>query len=139
MLTVKGMGPLVRIHLPIPDCRPFTYRRGLDIELGLQSFRSTPTSLEFPEREEVIATSAPSANPAGEVPESDHMIVSVQRPELQPALPTTVDAETGLSPALVQEAWIDSNEVPGVRTENAQSAITDVERQELHPAANDHL
>ena len=97
-----------------------------------------PTSLQVPESQ-VVGSSAPSVNPAGEVAESGHMSVSVQRLELQPNLPTTVDAETSLSPALVQEEWIDSRRLPGVHSENAQSAMTDVGHRELRPAANDHL
>ncbi|KAF6235062.1 hypothetical protein HO173_006689 [Letharia columbiana] len=110
-----------------------------DIELGIQSSQSTPRSLEAPERDEVIASSAPSADQVGGVAESVAMPGSVQHPELQPTLPMTVDAEASLSSALVQGTPIDSNGLAGVDTENAQPALTDVECQELRPAANDHL
>lgn len=67
------------------------------------------------------------------------MSVYVQRPELQPTLPTTVDAETSLSPTLVQGAYFKGNELLRVHTENAQPALTDMERRELRLTANDHL
>lgn len=105
----------------------------VDIELGLQSVPSTPTT---PEREDVVARSAPLADQAGDVAESDY---TSQSPERQSSLPTTVDAETRPSPALVQGAWIDSNEVPKVNTDDAQTALTNMECQELRPTASDHL
>ena len=116
---------------------PFTHSHRVDIELGLQSSRSTPASLEAPDREEFVATSAPSPNRVGGVAQPDHTYVSAQRLELQPTLPTTVDAETSLGPALVQGARSNSNEIPGVHTESAQSALTDMERRELRPVADD--
>ena len=67
------------------------------------------------------------------------MPVSVQRPERQLTLPTTVDAATSLSPALVEGARIEGNGPPRVHPESAQPALTGVQCQELRPAANDHL
>ena len=133
------MSLLVRITLSVSNRCPFTYRHRKDIELALQSYRSTPTSLEAPEREEDMNSSAPSADQVGEVADSEPMSMSVQRPELQPTLPMPVDAETSLSPTLIREARIDSNGFPIVPTENTQPALTDMERRELRPTANDHL
>ncbi len=136
---IKRMSLLVRITLSVSNRCPFTYRHRKDIELGLQSFRSAPASLEAPEREEDMNSSAPSANQVGEVADSEPMSASVQRLELQPTLPTPVDAETSLGPTLVREVRIDSNGFPRVPTGNTQPALTDMERRELCPAANDHL
>ena len=141
ILIIERMSLLVRITLAVSNRCSFTYRHRKDIELGLQSFRSAPASLEAPEREEDMNSSAPSANQVGEVADSEptSVSVSVQRLELQPTLPTPVDAETSLSPNLVQEAWIDSNGFPRVPIENTQPALTDMEGRELRPAAEDQL
>ncbi|CAF9930316.1 MAG: hypothetical protein ALECFALPRED_004576 [Alectoria fallacina] len=133
----ENVAPGIDQHVHVQKS-PITHSHRVDVELGLQSSRSTPTSLEAPDREEFVAASAPSPNQFGGVAESDNTYVSVQRPELQPILPTTVDAETSLGPALVQGARSNSNEIPGVHTESAQSALTDMERRELRPVADDH-
>ena len=91
MLVVEGTWLRVRFILSIINSRSMTYSQRVDIELGVQSFRSTPTSLEALEREELTASSSPSANQVGEVPESEQMSASVQHAELQPTLPITVD------------------------------------------------
>lgn len=139
MSMIRRMWLLVRFNPSTFNSGIFTYSHRVDIELGIQSSQSTPRSLEAPERDEVIASSAPSADQVGGVAESVAMPGSVQHPELQPTLPMTVDAEASLSSALVQGTPIDSNGLAGVDTENAQPALTDVECQELRPAANDHL
>ncbi|CAF9933742.1 hypothetical protein IMSHALPRED_009461 [Imshaugia aleurites] len=110
-----------------------------DIELGLQSSQSTVTSLDVPEREEVVASSASSASQVGEVADSAHVHVSMQRPEAHLTLPTTVDAEASFSPALVQRARNDGNELPTGHNGNARPVLTDMNHRELRPAANDHL
>lgn len=133
MLTLMRMSLLVRMNLPVSNRHPLTYSPRVDIELGLQSFRPTPTSFEGPEGEDLIASSAPAVNQVGEGS------VSVQRPELQSTLPTTVDAETSLSPALVHGAQTECNEYPRVHTDRAQPALADMESREFRPAANDHL
>ncbi|CAD6567016.1 MAG: hypothetical protein ASARMPREDX12_009218 [Alectoria sarmentosa] len=117
---------------------PFTHSHPVDVELGFQSSRSTPTSFEVPDREDFVATSPPSPNQVGGVAESDHTFVSAQSLELQPTISTTVDAETSLGPALVQRARSNSNGAPGVHTESAHSAWTDMERRELRPVADDN-
>ena len=124
MLVVKEMWLLVRFILSttIPSTTnrcSVTNNLRVNIELGLQSFQSTPTSLEAPAREEVMASSNPLANQIGAIAESDHMPVSVQRSELQPNLPMIVEAETSLSPALVQGGLTNNNELPRVHIENA--------------------
>ena len=128
MLVAKGMWLLVRCVPSVSKRRPFTYSHQVDIELGLQSLRSTPTNPEAVEHEEDIITSATSANQAGEVV-SEHQPVSVQQPELQATLPTPVLPERSLSPAMVSRGRIDDNGLPTVHTENAQLALTDMERQ----------
>ena len=133
---VKGIWLLVRSIPSTTNSRSINHSHQVDIELGLQSFQSTPISLEGVELEEDIATSATSANQAGEV-DSDHLPVSEQRPELQPTLPTAVEAETSLGPAMVSGGWIDGNELPKVHTEDVQAALTDMESQEFLPAANE--
>lgn len=135
---VKEIWLLVRFFMSVPNRRPSIYRHQVDIELGLQSSQSTPPSLEAVDREDDIAISATSANQAGEV-EADHLPSSLQSPELQPTTQTTVEAETRLSPAMVLGGRIDGNELPRVHTENVQPALTDAERHEFHPAANEYL
>ena len=62
--------------------------------------------------------------------------VPVQNLRIQPDVPTTVDAVTSLGPDLVEQAWVDSNEVAGGHVENEHPASTNMERQEVHAAAN---
>ena len=143
ILVVKGIWLLVPSVPSKTNGRSFVYSHQADshqadIELGLRSFHSTPMGLEPVEHGEAIATSVTSANQAGEV-EADHLPVSEQRPELQPTLPTAVEAETSLGPAMVSGGRIDGNELPKVHTENTQPALTDAERQEFHPAAIEYL
>ena len=97
--------------LSVPNSRSSIYSRRVDIELGLQSFPSTATSLQPPAREDVVASSAPSADQEWDVVESAHT------PVPQPALLTVVDAETSHNSASVQEAQIDPNELPETHPE----------------------
>lgn len=115
------------------------HRHQADIELGVHAPQSMPTNLEPPEREGVVASSAPSMTQVGEVADPACSAVSAQGLELQHTLPTTVDAETSSGPALLQGAQIDSNGLPRIHTDDTQPAVTDVEPRELPPAANDHL
>ena len=67
------------------------------------------------------------------------MPASVQDLELQSTLPTPADVEASLSPALVQGPQLEDDDSPRVHTEDTQLALTDIERCELRPAANDDL
>lgn len=98
-----------------------------------------PTNLEAPEREGVVASSAPSMTQVGDVADPARTAVSARGLELGHTLPTTVDAETSSDPALVKGAQIDSNGLPRIHTDDTQPASTDVDPRELPPAANDHL
>lgn len=93
---------------------------------GLELQSNTP-SVETPQRQEVATSTASSAGQAHGVAVSKHTPTSVQGHELQPALSTTVDAATSLSPTLAQEAQIEENGVPKVHNVNAQPALTDME------------
>ena len=135
---VKGIWLLVPSIPSKTNSRSIVHSHQVDIELGLQSSRSMSMGLEAVEREEDIATSATSANQAGEV-EADHLPSSLQSPELQPTSPTPAETETSLSPGMVSGGWIGGNELPRVDTENVQPALTDAESQELHAAANEYL
>lgn len=139
MLVVKEMWLLVPSTPSTTNSLSIIHSHQVDIELGLQSSRSMPTSSEAPELGETVDSSAPSANQVGEVTESDHMPSSLQSPELQPTTPTPVEAATSLSPGMVSGGWIDGNELPRVHTGNVQPALTDMESQEFHPAANEYL
>lgn len=139
MSMIRRMWLLVRTNPSTFNSRISTYSHRVDIELGIQSSQSTPRSLEPPEREEVIARSASSATQVGGIAESVAMPGSVQHPELQPTPTTAVNTEASLGSVLVQGTPIDSNGLAEVDAENAQPALTDVECQELRPAANDHL
>lgn len=128
--------PWYGFYLPLSNSCLSTHSHRVDIEFGLQSFRTPRTSLEVLDGHGAVASSAPSVDQVGEAAELDHMSVSVQRPELQPTLPMTVDAEISISPALVQGAPIDRNEPPRHPSGDAQCALTDIERR---PAGDDHL
>ena len=98
-----------------------------------------PTSLNVLEHEEVVASSASSTTQIEELVESDDMSVSVQHLENQPTPALVINDETSSNPVLIQGAQMDSNELPRVRTDNAQPAWTDLQRGELPHAANDHV
>ena len=130
---------MVRIHVSVSKSRSFTYSHQADIELGLQPRQSTLTSLETPESDEVVTASAPPTDQTGEIAESEDMPASVQDLELQSTLSTPADAEASLGPALVQGPQLEDDESPRVHTEDTQPTLTDIERCELRPAANDNL
>ena len=135
----KAMRLLVRCILSTPNSRFVAHLHRVDIELGVHAPQSMPTNLEPPEREGVVASSAPSMTQVGEVADPAHTAMSIQGLELRHTLPTTVDAETSSGLALVQGAQIDSNGLPRIHTDDTQPILTDVEPRELPPAANDHL
>ena len=107
------MSLLVRIHLFTSSSRPFTYNRRVDVELGLRSLPSAPTSPEASEREDVVAASAPSSDHVEDVTGPAYTLVSTPDPRLQSTLSTTVDV--GSSPRLVQGAQIQHDEHPKVQ------------------------
>ena len=136
IVIIKRMWLLVQIHLSTSNSGPFTYSRRLDIELGLHAPQSAPTSLEAPERGEVVAASAQPADHVADVAASEHMHVSISDPHLQFTPPTTVADETTFSPALAQGAQTANDQHPKVHAGIVQPIMTGSERLELRPAAN---
>ena len=96
-------------------------------------------SPEAPERGEVVAGSASSANQVGDVADLAHGNLSGRRPEVEPILPTTVGAEASLSPPLVPGAQNDGSEPPTGHENNPQPVLTDRECREPRLAAGDRV
>ena len=69
LVVLKGLLPLVWIHVSASTKLACHLRHYVDIELGVQP---TPTSFQPQEREEAVTASAPPAEQIGDVAASEH-------------------------------------------------------------------